>query len=177
MNNYRLQLTASFWAKFRMNYTLNDGSSPIYRPTTESYVCSLHFFPSTSTETKLYFAIHPIPCTGIEYPKGTWTGQGNEILSVNADFAPCVGQTFRLHTVAEVCPTVSYETIALISGHPEKEFVWFAIFWPLSPTVWAMIGVSSGLFVLVIFLLVKNHRGSIIKRRDKPLTWKMGNIM
>jgi hypothetical protein len=46
-----------------------------------------------------------------------------EILSGNADFATCVGQTFRRHTVAEVSPTVFYKTVVLITGHPKKEFV------------------------------------------------------
>jgi hypothetical protein len=174
MNNYPLKVTASIGAKIRFDYTLIDGSSSLYRPTTGSYVPCISFLQQKLNFT---YTIRPIASTGIEYPNGTWTGQVNEILSGNADFATCVGQTFRRHTVAEFSPTVFYEPIALITGHPNKEFVWYAIFWPLSPTVWAMIGVSSSLSVLVIFFLVKNHRDSIIKTTDKPFTWKMDKTM
>jgi hypothetical protein len=173
MNNYPLKVTSSFGAKIRMNYTLIDGSSSIYRPTTGSYVPCISFLQQKLNFT---YTIHPISSTGIEYPNGTWTGQVNEVLSGNADFATCVAETFRRHTVAEFSPTVFYEPIALITGHPNKEFVWYAIFWPLSPSVWAMIGVCSCLSVILIYFLVKNHRHST-KGKDKPFTWKMDKIM
>jgi hypothetical protein len=173
MNGHPLKLTTAYGTKIRINYTLIEGSTLSYRPTTGSYTPCILLL-----QRKLNFTynLRPIQSDGIEFPNGTWTGLVNEILTGNADLAICIAETFRRHIVAEFSPTVSYEPIALISGHPKKEFVWYAIFWPLSPTVWVMISVSSGLSVLVIFFLVKNHRNSA-KRKDQPFTWKMDKIM
>jgi hypothetical protein len=177
MNHHPLKLATSFGTWIRINLSLlkeSPSSSSVYRATSGMYVPLISLL---QRELNFTVIIRPVVGTGIEFPNGTWNGQVNEVLSGNSDISVCVAETFRRHTVAEFSPTVFYEPVALISGHPNKEFVWFAIFWPLSPTVWAMIGVSSGLSALVIFFLVKkNHRNST-RGKDQPFTWKMDKIM
>jgi hypothetical protein len=173
MNHYTLKLATAFGTRIRLNLVLIEGSTSLYRPTTGIYTPLLSLL---ERELNFTYFIRRVIGTGIEFPNGTWTGLVKEIVTGNTDISVCVAETFRRHAVAEFSPVVIYEPVALISGHPKKEFVWYAIFWILSPTVWAMIGVSSGLSVLVIFFLVKNRRNST-KGKDQPFTWKMDKIM
>jgi hypothetical protein len=173
MNHHSLKLMASLTTRSRFNFTLIEGSSSLYRPTTGILAPFLAFLQQKLNFT---YTLHSIGTPGTEFPNGSWTGVVGEILKGNTDIAICVAETFRRAEVAEFSPTIFYEPIALISGHPKKIFVWYAIFWPISPTVWAMICLSSGLSVVVLFFQVKNNRNSK-KGTASSFSWKIGRIV
>jgi hypothetical protein len=174
MNHHSLKLMASLTTRPRFNYTLIEGSSSLYRPTTGLLVPFLAFLQQKLNFT---YTLQSIGTPGTELPNGSWTGVVGEILKGKIDIAICIGQTFRRAAVAEFSPTIFYEPVALITGHPKKIFVWYAIFWPMSPKVWALICLSSGLSVLVVFFLVKNHRIRSSKGSDQLFAWKIGRIL
>jgi hypothetical protein len=180
MNHYTLKLSASLGTRSRFNFTLIEGSSSLYRPTTGVLTPFLAFLKQDLNFT---YILRPTATPGIEFPNGSWTGLVHKVMKGELDIAICVAETFRRHSVAEFSPVIFYEAIALTTGYPQKIYVWYAIFWPLSPEVWTVVWLSSGLSVLVIFFLVKSHRMKSIKTEEMtdptppPLTWSIGRIV
>ncbi|CAL8072904.1 unnamed protein product [Orchesella dallaii] len=76
--------------------------------------------------------------TGKQFDNGSWGGSVGDILYGKADIAYQIAHIYNRHKFVEWASPFTYEAIIFIAHKPRTYFSPNAIFWPFTPTTWAL---------------------------------------
>lgn len=114
----------------------------------ETYNFTAEFIPSTGGGT------------GARVNKTTWVGTVGDVMNRKADIGHVTALTLQRFIVVDATFAVSYEWLTFTTGKAPEYHTWKTVYWPFTPLVWQLTGVTTLLVIILFKVVMKVTRQS-----------------